>query len=79
MTTAMLRSRCLGEVNRWKGDAGRAMRVQRPCECGCDLRDGKKGVGYITGSDKNGNGFTIWITNESLYQIMEKSFKASKK
>jgi len=69
----------IGEVSRWKGDFGRTPRVQRPCECGCDLRDGAKGVGYLTGSDSDGNGFTLWITDEKLYKTMEKAFQQAKK
>jgi hypothetical protein len=59
-----------GIVKRWKGEPNRMFRIQRPCSCGCDERDGKKGVGYITGSDKNGNGVTIWIADEKVYRIM---------
>lgn len=79
MTTLDIPATGIGPVTRWKGDPGRAPRVQRPCECGCDLRDGKKGVGYLTGSDSEGNGFSLWITDEKLFKTMEKAFTQAKK
>jgi hypothetical protein len=36
-------------------------------------------VGYITGSDSKGHGFTIWITDEKLFSTMEKAFASGKK
>lgn len=62
-----------GQVKRWKGEVNRAFRLQRPCSCGCDQRSGDKGVGYLTGSDSKGNGFTLWITDEKVFQVMRKS------
>jgi len=44
----------------------------RPCDCGCDERDGYKGVGYLIGSDKEGNGFTVWIENEEVFQSISR-------
>jgi hypothetical protein len=39
----------------------------------CDTCDGKKpGVGYLCGSDEEGNGFVVWITDKDVFQIMEK-------
>lgn len=70
---------CIGEVRRWKGSASKAPIIKRPCVCGCDFREGVKGVGYIIGSDEKGNGFTIWIKDERLYKIIEKSFRSAKK
>lgn len=69
----------IGPMYLWKGDPGRTPRVQRPCDCGCDLRDGAKGVGYLTGSDDKGNGFSLWITDEKVYKVMEKAFQQAKK
>lgn len=43
----------------WNGEENRPLMACRPCECGCDTRDGSKGVGYLTGSDSTGKGFTI--------------------
>ena len=42
--------------------------VNRPCSCGCDARDGVRGVGYLSGSDAAGNGFTLWINDEATYR-----------
>lgn len=50
------------------GDENRPLMLKRPCPCGCDVRDGKKGVGYLTGSDENGNGFSLWIESEAAYE-----------
>ncbi len=44
------------------------VKVQRPCECGCDFRDGDFGIGYLIGGLGNGKGFTIWIETEEVYQ-----------
>jgi len=56
----------------WKGEKNRPLQVRRPCPCGCDLRDGYHGVGYLTGSDEEGNGFTIWIESEEVFQRLKK-------
>ena len=45
----------------------RPVRAQRPCSCGCDERKGPI-VGYISGSDKKGNGLTIYAPDEATYQ-----------
>ena len=42
--------------------------INRPCSCGCDARDGVRGVGYLSGSDAGGNGFTLWIKDEAMYR-----------
>lgn len=52
----------------WDGEQNRPLAANRPCECGCDARGGLKGVGYLTGSNEKGEGFTIWIQNESVFQ-----------
>jgi hypothetical protein len=56
----------------WQGEEDRLLQVCRPCSCGCDERDGRAGVGYLTGSDAAGNGFTIWIESEEVFQRLEK-------
>jgi hypothetical protein len=55
----------------WQGEEDRLLQVRRPCSCGCDDRDGRGGVGYLTGSDAAGNGFTIWIESEEVFQRLE--------
>lgn len=52
----------------WTGAKGRLLAVERPCPCGCDERDGNKGVGYINGSTADGSGFSIWIESEDVFQ-----------
>lgn len=54
------------------GERKRKFKLYRPCPCGCDSRGGLKGVGYLTGSDKKGNGFTLWVESEEVYQSIEK-------
>ena len=54
----------------YDGDKNRPLRLYRPCSCGCDFRDGEKGVGYISGSNSNGAGMTIWIKTEAIYQAL---------
>jgi hypothetical protein len=56
----------------WQGEKDRLLQVRRPCPCGCDDRGGRGGVGYLTGSDAAGNGFTIWIQSEEVYQRLER-------
>lgn len=68
----------LGKFSRWKGEINRPLQMQRPCSCGCDLRGGRNcGVGYLTGSDNDGNGFTLWITDEALFQVLEKAARVT--
>jgi len=56
----------------WKGEKNRLFQVCRPCSCGCDDRGGRSGVGSLTGSDDEGNGFTVWIESEEVYQRLER-------
>jgi len=55
----------------WRGEANRRLAAYRPCWCGCDYRDAIFGVGYVSASDSNGNGFTIWIEDERIYLRLE--------
>ena len=55
----------------WQGEKDRLLQVRRPCSCGCDDRGGRGGVGYLTGSDAAGNGFTIWIESEEVFLRLE--------
>ena len=52
----------------WQGEKNRTFDLRRPCDCGCDHRQGNLGVGYLTGSDSDGIGFTVWIEKEEVYQ-----------
>ena len=54
------------------GERNRPLQICRPCPCGCDARDnGAKGVGYLTASDEKGDGFTVWIKEENVYDALE--------
>jgi len=53
------------------GERDRKLKLRRPCECGCDSRDGELGVGYLSGSDEKGNGFTIWIEDEDSFRRLQ--------
>jgi len=56
----------------WNGDANRELNVYRPCHCGiCSA--GRRGVGYLSGSDVHGRGFTIWIQDEKLFRRLKRS------
>lgn len=61
----------MADQTAWKGEKDRPLGVHRPCSCGCDEREGHKGYGYITGSDAEGNGFTIWIEDEAVFEAVQ--------
>jgi len=51
------------DVRLWAGgEKNRPLRVQTPCECGCDTRDGmhRATQAYVTWSDAHGRGVSIW-------------------
>lgn len=57
-------------VTLWGGPSaakGRPLRAYRPCECGCDERDGPL-VGYVSGSNAKGEGLTITAPDEATYR-----------
>jgi hypothetical protein len=56
----------------WTGERDRQQRAYRPCSCGVCSRN-RKGVGYVSSSDSNGNGFTIWIENERIFQRLRRA------
>jgi hypothetical protein len=37
---------------------------------------GRRGVGYISWSDADGRGFTIWIDDEEIFRMTERALKA---
>jgi hypothetical protein len=60
------------DVITWgQGEVNRPLRAQRPCDCGCDERDGLL-VGYISGSNAEGSGFTVRIHDEDTYRYVER-------
>lgn len=62
----------------WTGEESRPLQVCCPCFCGCDTRNGKLGVGYLTGSDAEGHGFTIWIETEEVYRAIWQALSGNK-
>lgn len=61
----------------WTGEESRPLTASRPCSCGCDTRQGRLGVGYLTGSDSAGHGFTIWIESEAVYTALANALHCS--
>jgi hypothetical protein len=40
-----------------------------PCQsCGGE----HEGVGYLCGSDEQGNGFVLWIEDDEVYQVLKR-------
>lgn len=62
-----------------KGEKKRPLSLQRPCTCGtCRSVQPEGTVGYITGSDGRGKGFTVWIESEAVYSEVLKAFRLNK-
>ncbi len=52
---------------------GQRAELCRPCDCGCDFREGNYGVGYFIESN------TDWVTGgRTLWFKTEESFQAAK-
>ena len=62
----------IAKVILWTGEPNRKLTLKRPCECGCDEREGPAGVGYLIVSDGDGNGVTLWIEHEDVYQVLQR-------
>lgn len=58
----------------WIGERNRQLDVYRVCPCGVCSRNGK-GVGYLSFSDSNGRGFTIWIEEESVFRMLKRALR----
>lgn len=52
----------------WRGETSRSLALRRPCSCGCDRRSNPNAVGVFSGSLANGDGFSIVLESEELYQ-----------
>lgn len=47
-------------------ERNRRLDVYRPCPCGtCSVC--RRGVGYLSFSDDRGNGFTVWLQDEEVF------------
>jgi len=63
----------------WKGESNRPLGAYCPCKCGCDYRDGIFGVGYLSASDDDGNGFTIWVEDERIFARFKAALGSAKR
>lgn len=63
----------------WKdGQENRPVKLYNPCPCGCDLRDDRNILGYISGSDDKGNGFTLHLYTKKEIKLASKLFPLSR-
>ena len=53
----------------WTGEKDRPLHLTRPCSCGCDRIHTT--AGYLTGSDRHGNGITVYADDEGEYITLE--------
>jgi len=58
----------------WNGERNRQLRVYRPCPCNICSKN-RKGVGYLSFSDTEGRGFTIWLENENVYRRLRSALR----
>jgi hypothetical protein len=56
----------------WKGEKGRTLKMYKPCSCGCDSDRAKNG--YLSGSDAQGNGFTLYCKSKSEFDKLQRIF-----
>lgn len=62
------------EVLTWHGAPARPLQLWRPCACGCDTRDGRHigWAGYLSWSNRNGDGITIWVRSEAVFRELRR-------
>ena len=62
-----------------EGEASSPHEVSRPCPCGTCQRGVPEGaVGILSGSNKKGDGFSIWIFDQQSYKHLRKIFGGEK-
>lgn len=61
----------------WKGERNRQLGVYRPCRCRVCSKN-RRGVGYLSFSDGNGSGFTVWIENEMVLRRLRTALRLTK-
>ena len=61
-------------IDFWIGAEDRKIEFFDPCGCGCDTRDNPNLLGYLSGSNDEGEGFTIRVYDEDTYKQMRKIF-----
>jgi len=49
------------------GEKNRTLAVYRPCPC-VTCSKNLNGVGYLSSSDADGHGFTIWLEDEAVFR-----------
>jgi hypothetical protein len=60
------------------GEKNRQLAVYRPCPCGtCSIA--RKGIGYLSFSDAKGEGFTIWLANEEVFERLNGALSSAVK
>lgn len=62
----------------WKGERNRELNVYRTCSC-CVCWKSRKGIGYLSFSDVNGRGFTIWIEDEQVFRRLRRALRHFRK
>jgi len=62
----------------WDGERNRQLNVYRPCRCGICLEN-RMGVGYLSFSDANGRGFTIWIDDELIFRKLRNALRITER
>lgn len=65
----MIKTDVKGELRVWNGEKNRPLRLCTPCPCGCDGRQTREQFGYLTASDHEGNGFTLWLSEEDYCKL----------
>lgn len=65
------------KIETWiEGERNRPLTIRRNCPCGvCRISGAGKGVGFLTWSDANGNGFTLWFDREEDYRELAKQLR----
>jgi hypothetical protein len=58
----------------WIGEKNRTLDAYRACLCGVCSRN-CKGAGYLSSSDANGHGFTIWIQDEKVFRRIRRGLR----
>lgn len=62
----------------WKGERNRELNVYRVCPC-VVCRTNRRGAGYLSFSDVNGRGFTIWIEDEQVFRRLRRALRHFRK
>lgn len=56
----------------WGGEKNRPFGLYRPCPCGVCSKSAR-GVGFLSWSNRAGQGFTIWITDEGVFRRLRQA------